>query len=45
MNLPTLIVLIAVSVAFVAVAIVLIRKRRQGPCSGCPYRENCKQNH
>ena len=47
MNLPTLIVLALVAIAFVAVAVTLIRRRRRcAPgCAGCPFAENCSRKH
>ena len=47
MNLPTLIVLTLVAVAFVAVLVTLIRRHRRcaSSCAGCPFAENCSRKH
>ncbi|MBQ6437255.1 MAG: hypothetical protein IJK20_02230 [Bacteroidales bacterium] len=45
MNLPTLIVLIAVAVAFIAVVCVIIRRRNRCAtgCGNCPFAEGCQR--
>ncbi len=49
MNLPTIIILSIIAVAFIAIVINEIRKKKQGRggcscgCGGCAFKDNCNK--
>ena len=47
MNLPTILIITAVAIAFVVVLCVIIRRRRRcvPGCANCPFAEGCSRKH
>lgn len=45
MNLPTILILTVVAIAFVVVLCVMIRRRRHcaSGCANCPFAEGCQR--